>query len=115
MLHVLFDKETHRRATCAELTPSSAEVSVSVAERWQGKGLAKLMLSKLECCAAAGGVRWITCETLATNERALSLARKAGYMISESARGVMRLEKRLALSDHKCPSAVFEVDSASAG
>jgi RimJ/RimL family protein N-acetyltransferase len=95
--------------------PSLAEVSVSVAERWQGKGLAKLMLSKLECCAAAAGVRRITCETLATNERALSLARKAGFTISERARGVMRLEKRLALSEHKHPSAVFEVDSAFAG
>jgi hypothetical protein len=52
---------------------------------------------------------------LATNERALSLARKAGSMISESAQGVMRLEKRLALSEHRHPSAVFEVDSAFAG
>ena len=66
-------------------------------------------MCKLECCAAAGGVRRITCETLATNERALSLARKAGYMISESARGVMRLEKRLALSEKdNGPPAAFE-------
>jgi RimJ/RimL family protein N-acetyltransferase len=94
------------------IDPSLAEVSVSIAERWQGKRLAKLMLSKLECCAAAAGVRRITCEMLATNERALSLARKAGFKISESARGVMRLEKRLALPEHKHPSAVIEVDSA---
>jgi RimJ/RimL family protein N-acetyltransferase len=82
--------------------PSSAEVSVSVAEPWQGKGLAKLLLTKLECRAAAAGVRRIFGETLASNERMLSLARKAGFVISESlsARGVMRLEKTLAVLDH---------------
>jgi hypothetical protein len=31
------------------IDPSLAEVSVSVAERWQGKRLPKFMLSKLEC------------------------------------------------------------------
>jgi acetyltransferase len=82
--------------------PSSAEVSVSVAEPWQGKGLAKVLLTKLECRAAAAGVRRIFGETLASNERMLSLARKAGFVISESlsARGVMRLEKTLAVLDH---------------
>jgi RimJ/RimL family protein N-acetyltransferase len=78
--------------------PSLAEVSISVAEPWQGKGLAKLMLTKLECRAAAAGIRRIIGYTLATNEKMLSLARKAGFMIWESARGVMRLEKTLALS-----------------
>jgi RimJ/RimL family protein N-acetyltransferase len=82
--------------------PSSAEVSVSVAEPWQGKGLAKVLLTKLECRVAAAGVRRIFGETLASNERMLSLARKAGFVISErlSARGVMRLEKTLAVLDH---------------
>jgi RimJ/RimL family protein N-acetyltransferase len=73
----------------------SAEVSVSVADPWQGKGLAKLMLTKLERRAAAVGIRRIIGETLATNEKMLSLAHKAGFVISESARGVMRLEKTL--------------------
>jgi hypothetical protein len=36
-------------------------------------------------------------------------------MILESARGVMQLEKRLALSKHKHSSAIFEVDSPFAG
>ena len=73
----------------------SAEVSVSVANLWQGKGLAKLMLTKLERRAAAVGIRRIIGETLASNEKMLSLARKTGFVISESARGVMRLEKTL--------------------
>jgi RimJ/RimL family protein N-acetyltransferase len=88
--------------------PSSAEISVSMSELWRGKGLAKLMLTKLERHAAAAGVRRIIGYTLGTNERLLSLARKAGFVIWESAKGVIRLEKTLALGDHKRPWAVFE-------
>jgi RimJ/RimL family protein N-acetyltransferase len=82
---------------------SSAEISLSVAEPWQGKGLAARMLDKLACRAVATGVRRITGETFASNERMLSLARRTGFVITESrdAQGVMRLEKRLAPRDHK--------------
>jgi RimJ/RimL family protein N-acetyltransferase len=79
------------------LDRSSAEVSVSVAESWQGKGLAKLMLATLECRAAAADIRRIIGYTLATNEKMLSLARKVGFSESFGARGVIRLEKTLAL------------------
>jgi len=82
---------------------SSAEVSLSVAERWQRKGLAKLMLSKLEYGAAAGGVRRIIGETFADNEKMMSLARRAGFVISDCVRGVVRLEKTLTMQDHKRP------------
>jgi RimJ/RimL family protein N-acetyltransferase len=96
--------------------PSSAEVSVSVAEPWQGKGLATRMLAKLACRAAAAGVRRITGETFANNERMLSLARRAGFVISESrdAQGVMRLEKRLTPRDHQRPRAAAPMQKMSA-
>jgi GNAT superfamily N-acetyltransferase len=68
-----------------------------VAERWQGKGLAKLMLTKIEYRAATAGIRRIVGETFATNEKMISLARKAGFVISDYARGVVRLEKMLPL------------------
>jgi RimJ/RimL family protein N-acetyltransferase len=77
--------------------PSAAEVSVSVSEAWQGNGLAKLMLTKLECRALAAGVRRLVGYTLATNEKMLSLARKAGFSEKPAVRGVIRLEKILAL------------------
>lgn len=94
--------------------PSSAEVSVSVAEPWRGKGLATLMLGKLECRAAAAGIRRITGETLATNEKMLSLARHAGFVISHSlgAPGVMRLEKTLAPREDGCAALEFVADEA---
>jgi GNAT superfamily N-acetyltransferase len=76
---------------------SEAEFAVSVAEPWQGMGLARLLLGKLAERAAFSGVRRLLGETLATNERMLKLARSAGFAISRSleVRGVMRLEKTL--------------------
>jgi RimJ/RimL family protein N-acetyltransferase len=76
---------------------SLAEVSLSVAKLLQGKGLAKLMLTKLERHAAAAGVRRLFSETLATNQKVLSLAIKTGFAIAETADkdGVIRLEKTL--------------------
>ena len=70
---------------------------MSVAEPWQGKGLASLMLRKLVCRAAAAGVQRIVGETLASNDRMLSLARKAGFAITASpdVAGLMLLEKPL--------------------
>jgi acetyltransferase len=93
---------------------SSAEVSLSVAELWRGQGLAKLMLTKLERHAAAAGVRRLFGETLATNERVLSLALKTGFVITETAdvQGVMRLEKTLEppIHKHRCAEFEFVVD-----
>jgi RimJ/RimL family protein N-acetyltransferase len=77
--------------------PSVAEFAVSVAEPWQGKKLASLMLGKLACRAADEGVRRMVGETLATNARMLILARKAGFttLPSPEVRGLMLLEKPL--------------------
>ena len=74
-----------------------AEFAVSVAEPWQGKRLASLLLGKLACRAAAMGVRRIVGETLATNAKMIALARKAGFTIQPSpeVRGLMLLEMAL--------------------
>jgi RimJ/RimL family protein N-acetyltransferase len=75
--------------------PMTAEFAVTVAEAWQGRRLASLLLSKLVCRAAAAGIGRIVGETLATNEKMLHLAGKAGFTIRRSpdVRGVMLLEK----------------------
>jgi acetyltransferase len=74
---------------------TEAEFAVSVAEDWQGQGLATLLLGKLVNRAATAGVRRMTGETLATNDKMLHLARKAGFTVrpSPDVRGVMLLEK----------------------
>jgi acetyltransferase len=81
--------------------PAAAEFAVSVAERWQGNGLAKLLLTKLAGRAVESGIDRIVGETLATNARMLRLARKAGFTVrpSPEVRGVMLLERTLAASD----------------
>ena len=78
--------------------PTAAEFAVSVAERWQSRGLASHLLSKLICHAATAGIGRIVGETLATNEKMLRLARKAGFSVTRSpeVRGLMLLEKLIA-------------------
>jgi acetyltransferase len=78
--------------------PSVAEFAVSVADRWQGQGLASRLLSTLLCRASTSGVQRMVGETLGTNDKMLHLARKAGFTITHSpdARGVMLLEKTVA-------------------
>jgi len=77
--------------------PMVAEFAVSVAEPWQGKRLATLLLGKLACRAAADGVRHMVGQTLASNAPMLALARKAGFTIvpSTEVRGVLLLERQL--------------------
>ena len=77
--------------------PSSAEISLAVAESWQGKGLAELLLMRLARRAAAAGFRSVIGETFAANAKMLSLARELGFAISAAARGIVRLERRLPL------------------
>lgn len=78
--------------------PEVAEFAVSVAEPWQGRKLASLLLGKLTSRAAAAGVRRMVGETLAGNTRMLTLARKSGFSIipNKEVRGLMVMEKNLA-------------------
>ena len=75
--------------------PSAAEFAVSVADEWQGQGLASRLLGKLLCHASTAGVQRMVGETLATNDKMLHLARKAGFTLTRSAdvRGLMLLER----------------------
>ena len=76
---------------------TSAEFAVSVADAWQGKGLARLLLGKIARRAVAVGVTRFCGETLARNQRMLALARKAGFVArpSPDVAGLMLLEKVL--------------------
>ena len=92
---------------------SVAEFAVSVADQWQGQGLASRLLSTLLCRASTAGVQRMVGETLATNDKMLHLARKAGFTITHSpdAHGVMLLEKTVEPAAQGTPcndaSAVF--------
>jgi RimJ/RimL family protein N-acetyltransferase len=77
---------------------ATAEFAVSVAEAWQGQGLATRLLATLLCRASTAGVQCMVGETLATNDKMLHLARKAGFTSRRSpdVRGVMLLERTVA-------------------
>lgn len=74
-----------------------AEFAVTVAEAWQGRGLAKKLLAKLACHAGASGVEVLEGETLAGNAAMLHLARQAGFTLTpdRDVPGIVRLERRL--------------------
>lgn len=85
--------------------PSVAEFAVSVADGWQGQGLASRLLDKLLCRASTAGVRRMVGETLATNDKMLHLARKAGFTVRRSpdVRGTMLLERTVASAQPGTP------------
>jgi acetyltransferase len=76
---------------------SEAEFAIAVAEPWQGLGLARVLLEMLARRAAGAGIRRLVGETLASNERMLKLAQRAGFAITRSlqSRGLMRLQRTL--------------------
>lgn len=90
-----------RRATCASQSPHQRKFRCRWLTVWQGNGLGK-MLAKLESRAAGAGIRRLIAETLAANQKLLSLARDVGFSESCAVRGVIRLEKTL-MSDPAGP------------
>jgi acetyltransferase len=93
---------------------SAAEFAISVAQPWQGKGLARLMLGKLACRAAAAGVERFVGETLATNIKMQHLARTSGFTLRPGSQGVMLLEKVLPRSPGGDGAPCFEANGRAA-
>ncbi|HEX6000889.1 MAG TPA: GNAT family N-acetyltransferase [Hyphomicrobiaceae bacterium] len=77
--------------------PAVAELAISVAADWQGRGLGRLLLCKLISRAAEVGISRLVGETLSSNAAMLRLAHKAGFTLTPSpeVRGVVELEKLL--------------------
>jgi acetyltransferase len=75
----------------------TADFAVAVADEWRGRGLGRLLLKRLECHAAASGVRQLHGDTLHDNTAMLHLARSVGFSVAPRGRGpgVLRIEKSL--------------------
>jgi acetyltransferase len=65
----------------ADDDPASVELAVSIADRWQGKGIASLLIERLARDAAAHGYAHLIGHTLRDNDRMLHVARKAGMAV----------------------------------
>lgn len=83
-----------------EADPQVAEIAITVADAWHGRGIGKRLLLKLMEHAAASGLTKLMGEVFATNESMLALARAAGFRVSyhPSDSGLRLIA--LALPDH---------------
>jgi acetyltransferase len=73
--------------------PEEADFAIAVADAWQGRGLGRLLLGELLEAARANGLRRLSGDVIATNERMLALGHTLGVptrtSVAES--GVVRL------------------------
>ncbi len=65
----------------AEDDGESCEFALVLADAWQGRGIGRRMLEKLERVAARRGIRQMHGEILSTNAPMLALVRKLGYRL----------------------------------
>src|SRR5581483_2027911 len=63
----------------------SFEFGISVDDRWQGHGIGSALMKNLECRAAAFGAVSMFGDTLRSNDKMISLARKSGYRFGNHA------------------------------
>ena len=80
-----------------ERDPSTCEFALAVADDWQGRGIGRVLLARLEREAAASGIRRMLADTLYDNKAMRALAASSGYTVRanrEDAR-LVRLEKQL--------------------
>ena len=75
--------------------PQSAEVAVTVADDWQGRGLGSLLLEELADRARAEGVKRFTAVVQARNERAVRLIERLGPYEHAEEGGYMELKVKL--------------------
>jgi len=59
----------------------SAEIAVTVADAWHGRGVGRRMLGRLVDLATVAGIARLTGDVLATNDAMLALARSAGFRV----------------------------------
>jgi acetyltransferase len=60
----------------------AAELAVSVADAWQGRGIGRCILASIGLRAARAGAQHLTGELLHTNHRMRALARAAGFAVA---------------------------------
>lgn len=97
-----------------DATNARFEFGLSVADRWQGQGLGRALLSNLECRSAAFGAGLLFGDTLRSNGAMIALARRAGYAFEASPGDwrLVRFRKQLDLAPRDIPCASWRVRAA---
>jgi GNAT superfamily N-acetyltransferase len=80
--------------------PGSAEVTVTVADDWRGRGLASVLLERLVARARSVGIGQLSAICLASDDRLIGLLRRLGATtVGPSVGG--RVEIRIDLAKHE--------------
>jgi acetate---CoA ligase (ADP-forming) len=81
-------------------TADRAEVAFEVADEWQGRGIATLLLAHLSELATADGIETFTAVVLPENRRMIQVFRDSGFAVEvRSDPGELRVELPAALGD----------------
>jgi RimJ/RimL family protein N-acetyltransferase len=83
--------------------PGAAEVAVTVADDWQGRGLGSAILARLVAMARAEGLATLRASVLAVNRRSIAMLRRAGFRACPATGGL--LEYELPLGPARPPAA----------
>lgn len=82
--------------------PGVAEIAVTVADEWQGRGLGTALLVRLLAMARAEGLATLRASVLAVNARSIAMLRHAGFRARPAAGAL--LEYELPLGPERAPA-----------
>jgi len=90
---------------------STLEFGLSVDDRWQGHGIATVLMKNLECRAAALGAEHMFGDTLRSNATMISLARKSGFAFVNHPDDwkLVRFDKEIAVAPKDIPCASWRL------
>jgi acetyl coenzyme A synthetase (ADP forming)-like protein len=81
-------------------SPDEAEVAFEVADDWQGRGVATLLLAHLAQAATAAGIETFTASVLVSNHRMARVFRESGFAVAiRPAHDVLELRMPASLDD----------------
>jgi GNAT superfamily N-acetyltransferase len=83
--------------------PGVAEIAVTVADEWQGRGLGTALLARLLAMARAEGIATLRASVLAVNAPSIAMLRGAGFRARPA--GGALLEYELPLAAGRAPAA----------
>jgi GNAT superfamily N-acetyltransferase len=89
----------------------SVEFGLSVADRWQGRGIGRALIGNVACRGAAHGAVRLFGDTLRDNHAMIALARNTGFAFAPTPGDwkQMRFEKPIALAPHESPCAGWRI------
>lgn len=81
------EQELIGMVNCDRISADAAEVAFVVADAWQGRGVAGILLYDVAACARVRGVRHLLAITLPGNSRMLTMLRHCGFPCTMQDRG----------------------------